>query len=642
MLIIPFFTTYLLICTLIRRINEGISLRESCLISWIFLSSLVLIFTEIFSLFQALNFQTACIFWSTISLILVSLITSKWKQKKISNDSTSKNIQINNVTTVIYICLIGGALFLLTIYCPPNTWDSMTYHMSRVAHWVQNENIAFYPTHILRQLHQPPFSEYLILQLQLLNNGDQFANLPQFAAMLISTLGVTLIAKEFNLNKSGQLLTALISITIPMGILQATSTQNDYVLSSMLVCALYFGIKMTWAYHIKYATIFSLSIALAIATKGTGYLFALPIFVFTLVYATKNIRLASQLVGLSAFFSSAFNAGHYFRNFNLYGSILGPGKEGSLSYANEIFSLQVIASNIVRNFAIHIGTPFHPVNQAITEFVTWLHHLLGLSISDARTTWGGMPFVLDPLNPHEDGTGNLLHLFLICIALLIYISKKNIHTKVITGYITCLISCFLLFCIYLKWQPWHSRLQLPIFVLWSPIVALSFFSIKFFRNREIFFTLSLFIASLPWVVFSATKPLIAKLHSKPPYYKIEESVFNTTRNQQYFINRPKLSNSYIAVTDIIKNLDNKNIGLIISGDEWEYPLFPLLNGHGTSIYHIEVHNQSSFIESKLSNPELMLEINQPTKKEILIRNRKFTRIWFDNNISLYQHIDGAQ
>jgi len=642
MLIIPFFTTYFLICAFIRRINEGISLREAYLISWISLCSLVLISTEILSLFQTVNYQTAFIFWSTISLILVIVMISKRKLKRLENDSTNKNLRINIVTAAICICIISGILFLLAIYCPPNTWDSMTYHMSRVAHWVQNENIAFYPTHILRQLHQPPFAEYLILQLQLLNRGDQFANLPQFAAMLISTLGVSLIANEFNLNRSGQLLTALISITIPMGILQATSTQNDYVLTSMLVCAMYFGMKLSSTDPQKFTILFSVSTALALATKGTGYLFILPIFVFSLVYSKNSINITLRLIGLSALLCSVFNAGHYFRNFNLYGSILGPGREGSLSYANEIFSLQVVTSNIVRNFAIHLGTPFYSVNLSITEFVTWLHHLIGLSISDVRTTWGGMPFVLDPLNPHEDGTGNLLHLLLICIALLIYISKKSIRTKVITGYITCLISCFILFCIYLKWQPWHSRLQLPIFVLWSPIVALSFLSIKICRDRELLLTLSLFIASLPWIIFSATKPLIAKLHSKPPYYKIEENIFNTTRDRQYFINRPKLWNNYETVIDKIENLNKKNIGLIISGDEWEYPLFPLLNGNNISIHHIEVRNQSAFLESKLSNQDLILEINQPTKKEMLIRNRKFTRIWFDNNMSLYQYLDDTQ
>ena len=634
MSIILLFTAYLLIYTLIKRINGRESLREASVIAWIALCTWVLIFTEIFSLFNILNYETVLIFWVIISLILVGVIALKSPQKNLINNLSAKDIEINDVIAIICICTIGMILLLLAIYCPPNTWDSMTYHMSRVAHWVQNENISFYPTHILRQLHQPPFAEYLILQLQLLNNGDQFANLPQFTAMLISTLGVTLIAKEFNLNKLGQLLTALISITLPMGILQSTSTQNDYVLTAMLVSAMYFAIKLSSMHLLKYFILFSISIALAIATKGTGYLFAIPIFVFTLIYTKNSIPFKLKLTGIAIFTCIVLNVGHYFRNFNLYGSILGPGREGSLSYANEIFSLQVIASNIIRNFAIHLGTPFQSINLTITEFVVWLHHLIGLSISDARTTWGGIPFVLDPLNPHEDGTGNLLHLFLICISLLIYISKKSIHTKVITGYITCLISCFILFCIYLKWQPWHSRLQLPIFVLWSPIVALSILSIKFFKNREFFLILSLFIASLPWVLFSATKPLIAKLHSKSPYYKIEENVFNTSRDQQYFMNRPKLLNSYKAVIDKIENLNEKNIGLIISGDEWEYPLFPLLNGNNISIHHVEVRNQSGFLDSKLNNQNLILEINQPTKKEILIRSKKFTRIWFDNNISL--------
>ena len=201
MSIILLFTAYLLIYTLIKRINGRESLREASVIAWIALCTLVLVFTEIFSLFNILNYETVLVFWVIISLILVGVIALKSPQKNLINNLSAKDIEINDVIAIICICTIGMILFLLAIYCPPNTWDSMTYHMSRVAHWVQNENISFYPTHILRQLHQPPFAEYLILQLQLLNNGDQFANLPQFAAMLISTLGVTLIAKEFNLNK---------------------------------------------------------------------------------------------------------------------------------------------------------------------------------------------------------------------------------------------------------------------------------------------------------------------------------------------------------------------------------------------------------------------------------------------------------
>jgi RsiW-degrading membrane proteinase PrsW (M82 family) len=32
-----------------------------------------------------------------------------------------------------------------------------------------------------------------------------------------------------------------------------------------------------------------------------------------------------------------------------------------------------------------------------------------------------------------------------------------------------IISAFLIFCFYLKWQPWANCLHLPLFVLWSAL-----------------------------------------------------------------------------------------------------------------------------------------------------------------------------
>src|SRR5688572_10806102 len=79
--------------------------------------------------------------------------------------------------------LIGGVLLVLAAIAwtaPPNTWDSMTYHLTRVMHWKVNASVAFYPTHIPRELYQHPFAEILILHTVLLSGGDRLANLPQF------------------------------------------------------------------------------------------------------------------------------------------------------------------------------------------------------------------------------------------------------------------------------------------------------------------------------------------------------------------------------------------------------------------------------------------------------------------------------
>ena len=76
----------------------------------------------------------------------------------------------------------------------------MSYHMPRVMHWIQNQNVDFYPTSTTRQLYVSPFSEYVILHLQLIVNGDRLANLVQWFSMFGSLIGVSLIAREFRFN----------------------------------------------------------------------------------------------------------------------------------------------------------------------------------------------------------------------------------------------------------------------------------------------------------------------------------------------------------------------------------------------------------------------------------------------------------
>src|SRR6185436_4583982 len=77
---------------------------------------------------------------------------------------------------------ILGLTATIALLAPPNNWDSMTYHMPRVAHWAQAGSVAHYPTHILRQLWLGPWAEFGILHLYVLAGGDRLANLVQWLA----------------------------------------------------------------------------------------------------------------------------------------------------------------------------------------------------------------------------------------------------------------------------------------------------------------------------------------------------------------------------------------------------------------------------------------------------------------------------
>ncbi len=68
------------------------------------------------------------------------------------------------------IVIMGAALviffvvsFFLGFFVPPNNWDSMSYHLSRVGYWLQNRTLSPYLVQDTRQLYLLPNAEILLL-----------------------------------------------------------------------------------------------------------------------------------------------------------------------------------------------------------------------------------------------------------------------------------------------------------------------------------------------------------------------------------------------------------------------------------------------------------------------------------------------
>ncbi|HEY2942657.1 MAG TPA: 4-amino-4-deoxy-L-arabinose transferase, partial [Vicinamibacteria bacterium] len=91
----------------------------------------------------------------------------------------------------------------------PTNWDALSYHLPRVMHWIQNASVDHYPTHILRQLHQAPWSEFAVMHLQLLSGGDRLANTIQWLALLGTAVGVSVVAEQLGGGPPAQLLSAV-------------------------------------------------------------------------------------------------------------------------------------------------------------------------------------------------------------------------------------------------------------------------------------------------------------------------------------------------------------------------------------------------------------------------------------------------
>jgi len=133
--------------------------------------------------------------------------------------------------------LLGSILAILIAtglvawYAPPNTFDSLTYHMSRVAHWAQNRSVGLYPTGIPRQAFMSPGAEVAVLQVYVLGQSDRLVNFVSWFAMIASLVVVSHLAKRMGAGPTGQWFGAVFAAALPMGIAQAASTMTDYVLA---------------------------------------------------------------------------------------------------------------------------------------------------------------------------------------------------------------------------------------------------------------------------------------------------------------------------------------------------------------------------------------------------------------------------
>lgn len=152
----------------------------------------------------------------------------------------------------------------------------------------------------------------------------------------------------------------------------------------------------------------------------------------------------------------------------------------------------------------------------------------------------------------------------------------------------------LLFCMYLKWQPWHTRLHTPLFMLSIPLIC----SVLSFNPKHIIY----FYKIVPFILLSAF--IIVIINYSRPYLENKHSVaisIKDDRYKKYFANRLNLYPEYKEVVKNMRDLNYCKIGLILNVDDWEYPLFSTFYDGEINPVHINVSNVSKKIGINSSN-----------------------------------------
>ncbi len=660
---IPILTFIILFAALARKEQ---CYRQAFLFATIIWGLITVGITEILSFFHALRLNWILCSWSLILVSSIIWYVRIFSRSRNQRKRTAK-LSFKWFQESVPIPLLGGIIFIIFIVgitafiAPPNTWDSMTYHMARVMHWIQNQTIAHYPTNFPPQLYHPPFAEFAIMHFQILTNNDYLANGVQWFSMVGCIVGVSLIGKELGANICGQVFAAVICATIPMGILQGSSTQNDYVVSIWLVCLAYAVLRIkNIGFSNSNLFLVSSSLSLALFTKTSSYFLIFPFFVW-LIYLTAKKAGRIGLIKLIITLTSIvliINGSHYTRNFQLSGSLLAAPINFVKEYKVEVFGIAQFCSNLIKNLTIHIATPLPSINRSLEEIVFKLHHFLGVPTFGHNATSDG--FQINSLINHEDMAGAPIHLLLFFVIVVPYIiysfryyfERKKIKDISIIFYIAVILLAFVLFCVFLKYQPWNGRHHLAYLVLMSAPIGLIISRQRNFRIGIIIMYI-LLLSSIPWLFFNESRPLIA--NSQIIQNNRVENIFNTSRTQQYFFNRRYLESPYLASADFLHSINCNSIGLAHSSkgmgnnNLWEYPFWVILKekfSEYPTIRHVNLANYSS----KLSVPILDKNFNlcsivyinddSSVSEQIkVISGKKYVRAWSYQPLEIYIDIE---
>jgi hypothetical protein len=462
-------------------------------------------------------------------------------------------------------CAIIVLLVALTAWLsPPNTFDAMAYHMPRIVYWAQAGSVAFFPTPYLSQISAPPLAEFLMLHTYVLTAGDRFVNLVSVLAFAGCIAGVSSVAAALKLNSRCQSLAALLCATLPSAILQASGPKNDCLTALWLVSLVYFALRADLPFA-------GLAMGLALATKGTAYLFA-PALAAAAFWIgrmhgrrPKALRLCAwMIVGILL-----LNTPQYIRNLRFSGSPLGydaPFAGGLFRWRNQHPGWKPTVSNALRHLSEQLGSSSPRWNRGVYQAVIRFHGALGIDPHSPESPWWSA--YQPPANTrHEANANNRWHLLLVFLASLYAAFSARRRDYAWLLYAAALGGAFLCFCWYLRWQPYSARLLLPLFVAAMPLAAAAAGRVLPLWALALVSLFFLDAARLP-VLQNWTRPL-----------RGPRNLFTIPRDAAYFSDVPSPADaerSYRQAVDRVARSGCETIGIDIGENQLEYPFQALL------------------------------------------------------------------
>ncbi len=225
---------------------------------------------------------------------------------------------------------IGAGLLYIILTTLPHDWDSMTYHLPRMAHYLQAGNLDYFDANYWAQVVHPKNSTLLLLFTYLITGrNEHLIQFPQFISFWMISISVYGVSRQIGMDNIKAIFSACISTLLISSILQANTTQNDLIISAFLGGSVYFLFTFRRTQKRTDLLLAALGITLAAGTKAS-FLLSMPSLIFlalALTYSRIIKEWGTNLLmiigfGIAGTFLFVLPSG-YVENYRIYGSPFG-------------------------------------------------------------------------------------------------------------------------------------------------------------------------------------------------------------------------------------------------------------------------------------------------------------------------------
>lgn len=564
---------------------------------------------------ELLSFNTALTSFNLrLSWVVVIIGSFAWARR--SAGSWLEWLRVSPGGVGLYVAAYSLVTGMVAVLSPPATVDSLTYHMARVAFWIQYQSCYHYPTTELTQLAFPPLAEISILNLHLLAGSDWPANLVQWQASLACLLVVYGLGGCLELSARARAFAVFWLSTVPMFYMQSSSTQNDLVVSCGILTTVYFFCIFFQANTVLNSIPLGLCLGMAALSKGTAFIVLAP-YVITIGAVCLRRKLVTCLLVIASL-AFLINAHQWSQNIAFTGGALG-SKELLSATRARLIDLKMLVLGPLRQLSLNLGAPL--IKGPISQFLLEVHRLLGVAIDDPRITYDNASFVVKGWLRHEDGVGSPTDgLLLFLGGLWILRDQLKIRSRVLY-YAGLWAAAGVLFSVLLKWQPWGTRLQLPLFCLAAPLAG------QILSQLPTFLRVSLISLRLIFIVFLAlwneNRPILSASPSLAPGADTRSVIF-TARSGRYYVNcLSGTKRSYSGAIDYLRSKRALNAGL--GYVEFPYLLFVAKTSGGDM--------RLDYVMSDVPKPEFIIA---SSKDEVLdVGGCHYSAAWSGEFLTVY-------